>query len=161
MSFHDVFYHDVVHSYRLVVTNGIHNDNTCALCNQSCQWRCWSLWRRWTNVELFLAQCKTHMFLICAKSHLLCWWNIKAGSFVLRCCLYCVSSLVCGRFDGEELLFIKDVLERVMWMWVLCGPANGRVICNTLTELGHQKNGVVPSQVAESNVVKLAPVSHL
>jgi len=43
----------------------------------------------------------------------------------------------------------------------LCGPVDGRVICDTLTELGHEKNGVVSSQVAEGHVVKLSPVSHL
>jgi len=35
------------------------------------------------------------------------------------------------------------------------------VICNTSTELGHQKNGVVSSHVTEANVVELSPVSCL
>jgi len=55
----------------------------------------------------------------------------------------------------------QDILESVIRIRGLFGPADGRVICNTLTELGHQKNGVVSSQVAAGYVVKLSPVSHL
>jgi len=55
----------------------------------------------------------------------------------------------------------QDILESVIRMRGLCGPADERVICDTLTELGHEKNGVVSSQVAEGYVVKLSPVSHL
>jgi len=55
----------------------------------------------------------------------------------------------------------QDILESVIRMRGLCGPADGRDICDTLTELGHEKNGVVSSEVAEGYVVKLSPVSHL
>jgi len=55
----------------------------------------------------------------------------------------------------------QDILESVIGIRDLSGRADGRVVCHTLTELGHEKNGVVSSQVAEGYVVKLSPVSHL
>ena len=55
----------------------------------------------------------------------------------------------------------EHILESVIGIRDLSGPADGRVICHTLTELGHEKNGVVSSQIAEGYVVKLSPVSHL
>jgi len=54
LNFHDVFYHNVVQSYGHVVTRACHHDETCAPCNQSCQWRCQSCWNSWSNMELFL-----------------------------------------------------------------------------------------------------------
>jgi len=69
--------------------------------------RCQSCWIETTNVEQNQALCDSHKFLIFAKSHLFRWWNIGVGNFVLRHCLCCILSLVCGRFGGEELLFIN------------------------------------------------------
>jgi len=47
-SFHDVFYHDVVQSYRHVVTRVSHHDATCGPYKQSCQRRCRSCWKTWS-----------------------------------------------------------------------------------------------------------------
>ena len=66
------------------------------------------------------------------------------------------------KFLFEFLNYLhQDVLESVKRVRCLFGPADGGIIGNTLAELGHEKNGVVSSQVAEGYVVELAPVSHL
>jgi len=43
--------------------------------------RCQSCWTRSTNVEQNQLHCNSHEFLICAKSHLFFWWNIRETLF--------------------------------------------------------------------------------
>jgi len=62
----------------------------------------------------FLECCSTHDFQICAKSHLLRWWNIRAGKFLFEV-FDRLSSPVCGRVCGEELSFVSEAVRPASW----------------------------------------------
>jgi len=81
MSFHDVFCHNVAQSYYygLVVTRGCCTMWSAFIVNEMS-----ILERQSTNMELFLAHRDAPKFLVCVKWHLLCWWNIRVGNFVLK-----------------------------------------------------------------------------
>jgi len=80
-------------------------------------------------MEPHQVHCNSRKFLICAKSHLFCWWNIGAANFVLRSCpcwfppLIAVDLMV--KNNCLSLVCTKDI---VRWQHVM----NDKLACPCL-----------------------------
>jgi len=57
-------------------------------------------------MELFLVYCNTQSFLFVQITSTLLVKH-QGVKLCLKYCLCCISSLVCGRFEGEDLSFIR------------------------------------------------------
>jgi len=115
LSSHAVFCHDIVQSCGSAATRACHNHETCAPCEQSCQWKCQSHWNIQQDMECFCCgvMLTTFKFVQIASASLVKHQSMKVS--LSRCCRF-ILFLVCSRVCVEELLFVIKLQNKPSWM---------------------------------------------